>query len=185
MLQVLRVEAPAARPQVVVLAFIDDDLDRATTAFRPVEGMNKPRFVVEGDSLRLQRPEDRPHPAVLLVERHSGVAGLLRRTDRALGRGGRGRWWGVVGGIMDAIARESVAQRAALVAVRLPTRGAEPFPALERHFADLGVPYLDLATPARGGLHFATDDHINDAGHRWVADALIPVVSTLLSTASP
>ena len=46
----------AIRPDVVMLAFIDEDIERVLAAFRTNEGMNKPSFTVRNGELMLRTP---------------------------------------------------------------------------------------------------------------------------------
>jgi hypothetical protein len=46
----------ALQPDVVVLAFIDEDIDRVFEAFRPAEGLPKPSFEVVKGELRTRHP---------------------------------------------------------------------------------------------------------------------------------
>jgi hypothetical protein len=182
MWMVLRHYALRERPRVVVAAFIDQDWDRSLTAFRVVEGMAKPTFMVEGNTLRPAMPEDAPNAALRWLERRSALLGLVRASDRAIGyRFGRGRWWRTNVAILEAMATEARGAGSEILFVRLPIRGARPFPALARAFAEMGAAYADLTVYPPDGIHFATDDHINDEGHAYVAQALIVEVRRLIS----
>ncbi len=181
MWDVLRHHAIPLRPDVVVIAFIDADWDRSLTAYRFVEGMTKPTYLREDDGLRLAVPGDAPPPPLKWLERHSALLGLTRVAQRKLGaRYGVGPWWRTNAAILDAMTRDARSARVPLVLVRLPTRGSRELPALEREAARLDLRYLDLAADHPEGIHFATDDHINDAGHAWVADRIAVAVGEVL-----
>lgn len=56
--------------------------------------------------------------------------------------------------------------------VRLPRQDARSFPLLARTMEKQGAAYLDLGTSFPDGIHFATDSHINERGHQWVAERI-------------
>jgi hypothetical protein len=166
-------------PRVVVVAFIDNDLDRSLTAFRTTEGMNKPTFMESEGGLRPQTPEDRARTQWL---RDRSALWALARTagrDAAYERP-VGRWWSLNAAIFREIGQDAALAGAEMLFVRLPLRDGRPFPQLGRHLDALGHSYLDLGVPTRDGLHFDTDDHINAEGHRYVAEAIAPVLGRLL-----
>ncbi len=47
------------QPDIVVLFYIDDDIVRILEAFRKAEGMNKPSYCINNDSLKLRIREDK------------------------------------------------------------------------------------------------------------------------------
>lgn len=181
MWMVMRHHALPLKPRLVMIAFIDQDWDRSLTAFRTVEGMSKPTFVLEGARLRPATPADAPSAAWRWLERRSTLIALGRAVDRAAGYGaGVGSWWATNAAILEAMSEEARVAGARILFVRLPLRRAPGFPALEEFMNGLGVPFLDLNGALPKGLHFETDDHINAAGHAYVAAAVGPEVGRLV-----
>lgn len=182
MWMVLRHWALPLQPQLVVVAFIDNDWGRSLSAFRSTEGFRKPTFVATNEGLRPATRDDAPGAPIRWLERRSAVLGLVRVVGQAIGyRLPVGKWWTTNAAIIDEIVRETREAGVAVVFVRLPIRRANAFPRLSEHLAERNVPYLDLATPLRSGLHFETDEHISEAGHAYVADALKTTVRTFLA----
>lgn len=180
MWMVARHRALPLRPRLVVVAFIDQDFDRSLTAFRVVEGMSKPTFVVDGGGLRPAAAADAPPPLWRWLERRSALVGLGRAVDRAAGyRFGLGTWWSTNAAILREMAREARAAGSEILFVRMPMRRAPSFPALPRLMTELGTVFVDLNSGAPPDIHFATDDHIDAAGHAYVARALEPLVLRL------
>jgi hypothetical protein len=173
MWMVMRHHALPLRPRLVVVAFIDQDWDRSLTAYRLVEGRAKPTFVLEADSLRPATADDAPSAVWRWLERRSAVLGLTRAVGRAAGyRAPVGSWWDTNTAILTAMVAEARAAGSEILFVRLPLRSAPSFPALEEFTDALGAPYLDLNGAPPADIHFTTDDHINPAGHAYVAAAL-------------
>lgn len=168
-------------PDLLVVAFIDRDLTRSLTAFREAEGMVKPTFVVTEDGLRPQTSDDRPPGLLRWIRRRSAIWGLVSAASVAAGfERPVGRWWTLNAAIMDEMIREVRQAEARVLFVRLPMREARPFPQLARHLQGAGVAYVDLSSNPTEGIHFETDDHINEAGHRHVADAILPAALDVL-----
>lgn len=166
-------------PDVIVVAFIDNDLDRSLSAYRETEGMNKPAFIFEAGELRPQTLDDRP-----TVSRHlpsSAIVGLLRSVGRARAmRTGQGTWWTLNAAVFDQIVEDASAADVEVVFVRLPLRQGRSLPALTEFMASREYVFLDLGVDVPEGLHFRTDDHIDEAGHHHVADQLLPTLRALL-----
>ncbi|MEQ9570152.1 MAG: hypothetical protein RLN75_08175 [Longimicrobiales bacterium] len=174
----------ALEPHVVVLGFVDQDWDRSMTAFRLPEGLSKPTFTLEGGALRALTADDRPGHNRLRLERNSGVWGLVRLGSRGLGRVAPvGAWWRVNAAVLDTLAAEVRDRGARLIVVRIPNRGVPGFPQLARHLSARGVAYLDLTEPEREEWFFRTDDHIDEDGHRFVAESVTPLVRAALDAA--
>ncbi len=173
----LRHAAAAYRPRLVIAGFIDDDFERSQTAFR--EGQfTKPLYVLEADTLRRALLADRPNVVYRQLERRSALVQVWRSAVRVVGHARPvGQWWDLNAAIARAMAADARRLGATIVFVRMPRREAiRDFASLRGLMAELGTPYLDLADPTvhrPAGLHYATDSHINDAGHRFVADALL------------
>lgn len=174
----LRHQASRYRPRLIVAGFIDEDFERSQTAFRARQNFTKPLFRLEADTLRPARFEDRPNVLFRLVERHSALHQAWLVAWRNAGHERPvGDWWRLNGAIVRAMADDARRLGAPIVFVRMPRHVAmRDFRTFRELMAELAAPYLDLADPSvqrHSGLHFATDSHINDAGHRFVADALL------------
>ena len=81
----VRHQALPLKPRLVIVAFIDEDLDRSLTAYRQWEGFNKPTFELEGGILRPQNAHDRPTGLIRYLER------ILRSGISAKSSSSRGR----------------------------------------------------------------------------------------------
>lgn len=159
-------------PHLVVFAFIDDDFSRSLTAFRRKEGMNKPTFVIDDGVLRRQGISDRPGSWGRRLERLR-VVRLAGRVSPALGRRWAvGTWWRRNAAIMTAAEADCASADVPVLFVRLPTQGTPPFPVLTRFFEERRTPFLDLGSEFPDGIHFASDAHIDERGHMWVAERI-------------
>ena len=176
MAETLTTEAIPLRPRAIVVAFIDHDLDRCLTAYRGIEGFNKPTFVADGQVLRPQQARDRPPWLLRWFDANSYLWTAMLEVDRRINRHTE---WGdraVVNRLL--FERMVEAGRAAdvpLLFVRLPLRHPTDQPHWAQVFSDLGASYVDLGghEPQRPGpIHFDIDEHIDARGHRWIAGAL-------------
>jgi len=173
----VRHQALAMQPLLVVVAFIDEDLDRSLTAYRHVEGFGKPTFELEDGALRQRTPGDAPHPALSFLEHHSVLWSASRHLVRRIGHHVPiGDWWSRNAAIFRAILDEGRRAGAPILFVRLPSKSWRAFPSLNALMAEENAHWLDLGSPAsRPGhaIHFADDGHIDAAGHAFVAEALL------------
>jgi hypothetical protein len=173
----VRHQALPMEPVLVVVAFIDEDLDRSLTAYRRVEGFNKPTFELEDGALRPQTPDDAPHPAISFIEQHSVLWSASRHLVRRIGhRVPIGDWWSHNAAIFRAILEEGRRAGVPVLFVRLPSKSWRAFPSLHGLMTEEDAHWLDLGSPAsRPGhaIHFADDGHIDAAGHAFVAAALL------------
>ena len=160
-------------PELIVVGFVDDDWNRSLTAFRDVERMTKPTFVLDGDSLRPQRPSDKPGGFKGSVLQHSAIWRAIEVVSRRLSyRTGRGEWFSLNAAMLEAMVRDARARGVAILFVRLPARdGWRSIPALRRTMARISAPYIDLADPsvARSDIHLNGDTHLNALGDAYVA----------------
>jgi hypothetical protein len=165
--------AIALDPNLVIVAFIDDDFDRSLTAYRPIEGLNKPTFVLDG-GLRAMAASDRPSPPLRLLQERSWLWSAGRSLTRTLAyQLPIGDWYTLNRELLRAMVARCRGANVALLVVRLPQRSPKPFLTLAREMRSLGASYLDLSSaPPPFPIHFATDDHIDARGHRWVAERL-------------
>jgi hypothetical protein len=176
----VRHQALPLKPDLLVVAFIDEDLDRSLTAFRQAEGFNKPTFELEDDTLRPQTPADRPNMLVRFLDRHSAIWTAGRLASRALGyHTDIGKWWRLNKAVFRSIVTDAKRAGVPLLFLRLPLKDWQSFPNLDRFMAVEQARFLNLGdSHARPvfDVHFRTDGHINAAGHRFVAAALLPLL---------
>lgn len=165
-------------PDLVILCFVRDDLERSLWAYQkgPVP-MAKPSFhLVEGGRLVARTMETRPADYWLFLRRHSRILERLRRAQASLSyRFAIGYRWRLNRAIFEQIRDEARASDVPLVVVYLPSNRRRPAPAFGREFARMGIDFLDLTPllPAKPEtLYYEHDGHFNAAGHRFAADAI-------------
>lgn len=157
------------KPSLIIVAFIDEDLDRSLSAYRKVEGFNKPRFVVDSvRSLRPQTSADMPNSFLRSLQSNSR---LLKVVSKPLSRmRPLSEWWILNTAILEAIASDCGRQGVPVLFVRLPEGSSNRFSSLDRFMQSKGFAFLNLGTPdTPEGLHFKNDGHINVRGHQYVA----------------
>ena len=157
------------KPALITVAFVDEDLNRSLTAYRTVEGFNKPRFVADFfGHLRPQTSADIPNSLILKIQSGSRLWKAASQPVRRLRP--FSEWWTLNTAILEAIASDCERQQVALLFVRLPARPLERFASLDRFLQRKGFEFLNLGTPEiPDGLHFEKDGHINAKGHRFAA----------------
>lgn len=198
--------APVAPDLVLVMVSRNDFAGNASQGW---EAYPKPRFVQEGDSLRLVNVPV-PHPrrggrTVTWLRRHSALVNGLLWTLGADGPGleeplmsrpERVRLTLRILDLMDEEAREA----GAALAVGLVPSVAHVYygevPEVERRkydpvrdwAADREVPLIDLVPGFRrvfdrtgGHFHYARDKHWNREGHRLAAEEMAPLLDRILS----
>jgi lysophospholipase L1-like esterase len=163
------------QPALVIVAFISEDFTRSLNAWRRDAGMNKPTFRLEAGDLVRMTPEDAPPAWVRFLETHSRLWTGTRQAMRLLGhRLPVGEWWDLNRAILDAIRADAREADTRVLFVYLPTRERRSFASLPDYMASTGASFLDLGNqPPPEGLNFPEDGHLNPAGHRFVADALL------------
>jgi hypothetical protein len=185
----LRYVALPLVPDLVIVAFVDQDLDRSLTAYRAMEGFTKPTFIVDGDSLRPQTLADRPSRLMRALERHSTLWIAWRQAMRRLGfRWPIGEWWRTNSALFRQMAEDARRAGVPIVFVRIPTQLPLPFPSWNALMGELGVEYVDLAHPDSlppYPIHFPGDGHLDAAGHAFVAQRLAPIVARMIWHAEP
>ncbi len=178
MWMMLRHEALALCPSLLVVGFIDDDWNRSQNAFRRDQGFNKPTFVLDHDTLRPATQADTPIGPVKWIERHSAIWRLTTTAMRTWAyRTGHTNWFRLNAMLMAAMARDARAAGVPVLFVRWPNkRGAwRGSPALRVFMDSIGAPFIDLADPSleRHDIHFAMDDHLNARGVGYAASAIL------------
>jgi hypothetical protein len=159
------------KPSLIIVAFIDDDFSRSLTAYRPDEGFAKPRFVLEGGSLRPQTQADIDSGVRPWLGSHSAAWRLIENATVRLRP--FGEWWALNTALLDAIAADCRRDGVPVLFVRLPQIDGGPFPSLARHMQQRGLEYIDLGAPGVEGLHFTEDRHLNARGHEYVAARIL------------
>ena len=155
------------KPHVVILAFIDDDVDRVLQAYRRDDGLNKPSFTLHDGELRLRTAEDATSRFLNGVMRRSRLLGLLAH-EAYLTLEARP----IVLAMLAEMARDCHAEGRRLVVVRIPLReqsglsGRLVWRWREWRTAvrDVGAEYLDPLEEIRRTPDWATDFYIED-GH--------------------
>lgn len=187
----LRHYASEPPPDIVVVAFVLDDLNRTMSAYRlrdtlqtlrsqgRVGWVPKPAFDLN-DRGELERlgPESRPRGLLEAIADRSRIAEALRRVENRLSlRRPIGHRWRLNRKIFEEIRAESERLGARLLVVYVPAKGLEkrPTPVFESEFADLGIPFLDLRSrlPRNyGDLYFEHDRHFNERGQAFAANEI-------------
>lgn len=171
--------AAAVRPDLVVLTFVENDLDRSLDASRyRGDWVAKPAFHLDGDRL-VPGPLD-PGPLRFLVRR-SRLLEAWRRGVRSLAR----RWpvgyrWRLNRALLERVRDDCRAAGVPLLVVHASRR---PMPVLTDELERLGIPFVDLAPSwpeDDSALYYPTDPHWTPAGHAFVAERLLPAVRELL-----
>jgi hypothetical protein len=177
----VRDQALPMNPTLIIMAFIDKDLDRSLTAYRYWEGFNKPTFELDGNVLRPQEVNDKPTGAIRILEAYSSTWTALKRISRILGhRVPFGEWWLRNEAIFKAVIGECRRAGVSILFVRLPLKTWKEFSNLhslmeheDANLLDLGSQQMRPSYP----VHFRADDHINRAGHQFVAEELLRWIS--------
>jgi hypothetical protein len=170
------------RPDVVVVAFIDDDVDRVLMTYRQRERLTKPAFRLDGDRL-VPRPPD-PAPSALeaalsssVVARCLGLALERATTARAIARR-----------VLRALAEDATARGARVVVLRIPDREVLASTLRRwwwslRGFADAAPgavyvePLVELDSTQRAGkTAYVADGHLSADGSAAVAARLAAAV---------
>lgn len=170
------------RPDVVVVAFIDDDIDRLLMTYRQRERLEKPAFRLDADRLVPRGPE--PPPGVVAAAlRSSVVVRCLRLAfDRATVARSLGRH------LLRTLADDAAAYGARVVVLRIPEREvvASAFRRrwwTLRGFADAAPgaiyvePLRELETMLETGtMPYVADGHLSADGSTVVAARLAAAI---------
>jgi hypothetical protein len=166
-------------PDIVIIAFIDDDVNRVLEAYRVWEGMNKPSFTIKDGELV---PRTSPTPSQLLLNRLMGKSVLwgliIHHVDLIKDAGD------IVKHIFLKMAEETKRQNRKFVVVRIPTKdnanfvtnfiyGLNKFGSLLK---SNGVQYLEPLDEIRqfpqwtDKFYLKNDGHMSVAGNQFLAD---------------
>ena len=166
----------ALQPDVVVLMFIDEDIDRVFEAFRGAEGLAKPSFEVVKGELRERQPHTEAILGSLLYR--SRIANVIYS-----------RWYRpresvrIAAALLRRLAEETSGYREKLVLVRYPSieqvdgrhvYRAYPF---QEALKGYGITYVEPLEVLRKvgdprALYFVGDEHPTGKANRVVADAI-------------
>lgn len=173
----VRHQALPMKPTLIIMGFIDQDLDRSLTAYRPVEGFNKLTFTLDGKVLRPEGVQDKPHGAIHFLERQWVTWTVLKRMSIEMGHSiPFGDWWLRNEAIFKAVIDDCRRAGVSILFLRLPLKTWGEFPNLHRLMESQEANLLDLGSrKARPpyNVHFRTDSHINEMGHQFVANELL------------
>ncbi len=173
----LRHYAMPLKPDVVILSFIRNDLDRGLSSYRRDHVWRwKPAFRLSGGELAPMTSANRPGALRRFLHQRSGLFRLWLKTEHSLSRRyAIGYRWRLNRAIFEAIRDDCRRLGVPLVVVHIPVNRRKPTPIFEREFADMGIDYLDLGPllPADAdALYYPRDRHFNAGGHRFAAEAI-------------
>ncbi|HMD97574.1 MAG TPA: SGNH/GDSL hydrolase family protein [Terriglobia bacterium] len=173
----VRTQALPLHPRLVTVAFIGADLARSEEAYRPMEGFNKPTFKLVDGRLVPETARDRPNFLVRFLQAHSSVWRVARLGARTLGQHYPfGEWWTLNAAILDAIRDDCRRAGVPVLFIYIPSRDWKAFPTLSAYMARNQASFIDMS---EGGfaltpdMYIPANDHLNDKGHRQVADAVL------------
>jgi hypothetical protein len=166
----------AVRPHVVVLAFIDDDVNRVVEAYRPAENLEKPTFTLTDGGLMLRPQADLT--GLSGPERFLEQGVLLRCATRQVARMTTAR--SITARLFEVLAAETGRRGERLVVVRIPTRGEHGFfgRLLWRWYgwgptlAETGATYVELFEEGAEEELYAADGHLSPRGNYIAAQVL-------------
>jgi len=159
-------------PEAVVVGLLSEDLARCETAYREVEGFNKPLFQLAGGELVRLTPERAPGPARRFLERHSKLIALFRQLDRVIGkRLGRGAWWARNEALLERMRTRLESTGTPALFLLFPKPDPDPVPALAAYAERRGLDFVDLTTgPGRPAAehYLPRDGHFSARGHAYL-----------------
>jgi hypothetical protein len=168
-------------PDIVVLAFIDDDIKRVLEAYRSAERLTKPVLAVADGRLIRQEIASRRQQRLNQQLGRSVLASLVAREAYLAGGATN-----VVTTIVATVAQDMAKRQGRTIVVRIPTRDdgdainqvRRALRGFESRFAGTAVQYVDAATEAAdaapwSGAFYVDDGHLNAAGTQRLADILI------------
>jgi len=173
----LQYQAFRFAPKLVVVAFVDEDFTRSLTAYRKYEGFNKPSYVFDHGTLSLRTQEDQPPSFITWMRRNLALANAFSLNMEQLGHHlPLGSWWTTNAEILRQIVLDAEEKGVPILFVRLPSMEQREFATLSSHMSSMGADFLDLGDRTRDdagqGIFIPGDGHINEQGHRLVADAI-------------
>jgi hypothetical protein len=171
----VRTQALPLRPRLVVVVFTSSDWMRSQEAYNPGFGP-KPVFKLAEGRLVPETAEDRPNFLLRFLQHHSSVWRLMQLADLTLARRyPHGEWWYLNAAILDAIREDCRKAGVPVLFVYIPT-GWRAFPSLRAYMFRNQANFIDLSQGAftlTPDMYIPRDGHLNDKGHRRVADAIL------------
>lgn len=165
------------RPALAIVAIFPADFERSLQAFREVEGLAKPSFRLEDGALVPRTEADRPGALAGWIDTHSRLWTVAKLASWRLAyRWPHGEWWELNRAFLERMIASARSAGVDVLFVHVPHRDWRSFPALGEFLRGVGADYLDpvaLAPQAPEGLYFATDNHWNAAGQRWIAERIL------------
>lgn len=170
------------RPNLVLLAFIDEDVERVLEAYRMAEGMNKPSFDLRSGELVLRTATD-AEPRSLMDR-----TAVLRCAKREINRATKAR--AITAAIFHKLAKQTAGCGERLWILRIPHREAidSPFGSLlwrlrtfEREFVAVDARYVELLAPVEQSGRttrelYLADGHMSAMGTAALAASLVPAL---------
>ncbi len=164
------------QPSLVIVAFISAEFTRSEEAYRITEGFNKPTFKLASSGLVPKIFEDRPSFPLRFLQAHSSLWRVFSLADRTVAhRYPHGEWWYLNTAILDAIRDDCRKAGVAVLFGYIPTREWGAFPSLRGYMLRNQANFVDLSQGEFAlvpSMYFPGDGHLNDKGHRQVADAI-------------
>jgi hypothetical protein len=181
----VRTQALPLHPRMVIVNFIIDDLTRSEQAYNFGFG-SKPVFKLAEGRLVPETREDRPSFFVRFLQHNSSLWRVVQLADRTLAlRYPHGEWWYLNAAILDAIREDCRKAGVPVLFVYIPTLGWRAFPSLRAYMLRNQANFIDLSqgefelTPDK---YIPNDGHLNEKGHRQVADAVLDFIAHERST---
>jgi len=173
----LRHYALPLHPDLVVVSFIRNDLDRSLSAYRLGNAWHeKPTFRLVDGRLVPMTVDNRPPALARWFYRESRLYRLWRRAESSLSlRYPIGYRWRLNRALFAAIRDDCRKAHVPLVVVFIPANRLSSAPLYQQEFAALGIEYLDLQPllPAdSSSFYYPRDRHWTAAGHRFAANAI-------------
>jgi hypothetical protein len=121
--------------------------------------------------------EDRPSFLVRFLQHNSSLWRVVQLGDLALARRyPHGEWWYLNAAIFDAIRDDCRKGGVPVLFVYIPTSGWRSFPSLRAYMFRNQANFIDLSQgefTLAPDMYIPRDGHLNDKGHRQVADAIL------------
>jgi hypothetical protein len=166
-------------PQVVILAFIDEDVDRVLEAYRVFEGMNKPSFVIKNGELAIRTSDSKKERVLNSLMSESVFLSFLIRHLYLLREAKF-----VATHVLLKIAKEGQRDNCKFVVIRIPTKEnansittwMRSLYSFEGTFNGHNVQYLEPLEEMKkipgwtDKFYLKNDGHMSAAGNKYLAD---------------
>ncbi len=171
----VRTQALPLHPSLVVVAFANDNLTRTQDAYNPGFGLKEVYKLADGRLVH-ETAEDRPSSVVGFLQHNSSLLRLWQLANLTLARRyPHGEWWYLNTAILDAIQDDCRKAGVPLLFVYIPTNW-KSFPSLRAYMSRNQADFIDLSQgefALAPDMYIPKDGHLNDKGHRQVADAVL------------